>query len=135
MVGTAGVQPYAWHPYWERHGAPQLNRRFFRASGRVMTEEDWATWIAVRSILDAAVAARAASPAAILEALIGPDLRLELYKAAPGSFRPWSRQLRQTILLGTHDAVTTLAPVDGALHQNNTLDTLGPDEAEFKCAG
>jgi ABC transporter substrate binding protein (PQQ-dependent alcohol dehydrogenase system) len=135
VVGTAGLRPYAWHPYWERHGAPQLSRRFFRAAGRTMTEEDWATWIAVRAVLDAAVAARDAAPAVLLKALMTTDLRLELYKGSPGSFRPWSRQLRQAILLGTHDAVTTLAPVDGVLHQTNTLDTLGPDEPEFKCAG
>jgi ABC transporter substrate binding protein (PQQ-dependent alcohol dehydrogenase system) len=62
-------------------------------------------------------------------------LRLELYKGAAGSFRPWSRQLRQPILLGTHDAVLAVAPVEGALHQKNDLDTLGPDEPEFRCSG
>jgi ABC transporter substrate binding protein (PQQ-dependent alcohol dehydrogenase system) len=135
VIGTTGLRPLAWHAYWERHGAPQLNRRFHRAAGRAMSEEDWATWIAVRAVLDAAVAARDASPAAVLKSLMSPDLRLELYKGLPGSFRPWSRQLRQGILLGTHDAVVALAPVDGALHQTNTLDTLGPDQPEFHCPG
>ncbi len=133
VVGTTGLQPLAWHPFWERHGAPQLNRRFHRATGRTMSEEDWATWVAVRAIIDAAVAARERTPALILVSLMNPDLRIELYKALPGSFRPWSRQLRQSILLATHDAVVTLAPVEGVLHERNTLDTLGPDEPEFKC--
>jgi ABC transporter substrate binding protein (PQQ-dependent alcohol dehydrogenase system) len=135
VVGSTGLQASAWHPYWERHGAPQLNKRFYRATGRPMSDEDWATWTGVRMILDAAVAARDPSSAAILKALLDPALRIELYKALPGSIRPWSRQLRQAVLLGTTDAVITLAPVDNALHQRNTLDTLGPDEPEFKCPG
>jgi len=56
VVGSAGLEPSAWHPYWERHGAPQLNRRFFRLVGRRMSDEDWATWVAVRATLDAAAA-------------------------------------------------------------------------------
>jgi ABC transporter substrate binding protein (PQQ-dependent alcohol dehydrogenase system) len=135
IVGSAGLEPAAWHPYWERHGAPQLNRRFFRATGRPMADEDWATWVAVRATLDAATRTSDKSAPAILGALFDQELRLELYKGTPGSFRPWSRQLRQPILLGTHDAVVAVAPVEGALHQKNNLDTLGPDEPEFRCGG
>jgi ABC transporter substrate binding protein (PQQ-dependent alcohol dehydrogenase system) len=135
VVGSAGLLPSSWHPFWERHGAPQLNRRFFRLAGRRMSDEDWATWIAVRATLDAAVGAGEASAVAVFAALLSPDLKIELYKGAPGSFRPWSRQLRQPILLGTHDAVVGLAPVEGALHQKNNLDTLGADEPEFRCGG
>jgi ABC transporter substrate binding protein (PQQ-dependent alcohol dehydrogenase system) len=133
VVGSAGLEPAPWHPYWERHGAPQLNRRFFRLTGRRMADEDWATWIAVRATLDAAVSASDLSAGAIYAAMLAPDLKIELYKGAPGSFRSWSHQLRQPILLGTHDAVLALAPVEGALHQKNNLDTLGVDEPEFRC--
>jgi ABC transporter substrate binding protein (PQQ-dependent alcohol dehydrogenase system) len=133
VVGSAGLQAAPWHPYWERYGAPQLNRRFFRLTGRRMADEDWATWIAIRATLDAAVAASDRSAAAIYAALLSPDLKIELYKGAPGSFRSWSHQLRQPILLGTHDAVLGLAPIEGALHQKNNLDTLGVDEPEFRC--
>ena len=135
VVGSAGLEPSAWHPYWERHGAPQLNRRFFRLAGRRMSDEDWATWVAVRATLDAAAAHSELAGKALLEALLDPELKIELYKGAPGSFRSWSHQLRQPILLGTHDAVVGLAPVEGALHQKNNLDTLGTDEPEFRCGG
>jgi len=135
VVGSAGLEPSAWHPYWERHGAPQLNRRFFRLVGRRMSDEDWATWVAVRATLDAAAAHSELAGKALLEALLDPELKIELYKGAPGSFRSWSHQLRQPILLGTHDAVVGLAPVEGALHQKNNLDTLGTDEPEFRCGG
>ena len=132
VVGAAGLSPLAWHPQWERHGAPQLNRRFFKYAGRTMTEEDWAAWIAVRSIVEATVRGGNADKP-LTEQLLRPSLTLELYKGFPGSFRPWDRQLRQSILLGTTDAVIALAPVEGALHQFNNLDTLGRDEPEFQC--
>jgi ABC transporter substrate binding protein (PQQ-dependent alcohol dehydrogenase system) len=98
-----------------------------------MADEDWATWIAVRATLDAAVIASDLSAGAIYAALLSADLKIELYKGAPGSFRSWSHQLRQPILLGTHDAVLALTPVEAALHQKNNLDTLGVDEPEFRC--
>jgi ABC transporter substrate binding protein (PQQ-dependent alcohol dehydrogenase system) len=133
VVGSAGLEASSWHPYWERYGAPQLNRRFFRLVGRRMSDEDWATWIAVRATLDAATSIHDTAGAAVYQALLAPDLKIELYKGAPGSFRNWSHQLRQPILLGTHDAVVAVAPVEGALHQKNNLDTLGVDEPEFRC--
>ena len=133
VVGSAGLEASAWHPYWERHGAPQLNRRFFRLVGRRMSDEDWATWIAVRATLDAAASAHETAAGAVYQALLAPDLKIELYKGSPGSFRSWSHQLRQPILLATHDAVVAVAPVEGALHQKNNLDTLGVDEPEFRC--
>lgn len=133
VVGSAGLEASAWHPYWERYGAPQLNRRFFRLVGRRMSDEDWATWIAVRATLDAAASAHETAAGAVYQALLAPDLKIELYKGSSGSFRSWSHQLRQPILLATHDAVVALAPVEGALHQKNNLDTLGVDEPEFRC--
>ncbi|HEX2337484.1 MAG TPA: amino acid ABC transporter substrate-binding protein [Hyphomicrobiaceae bacterium] len=135
IVGSAGLTASAWHPYWERHGAPQLNRRFFRLAGRRMTDQDWATWVAVRATLDAAAGVAEPSATGMFQALIAPEMKIELYKGPPGSFRSWSRQLRQPILLGTHDAVVALAPVEGALHQKNNLDTLGVDQSEFRCGG
>jgi ABC transporter substrate binding protein (PQQ-dependent alcohol dehydrogenase system) len=133
VVGTQGLVASAWHPYWERHGAPQLNRRFFRLASRPMADEDWATWVAVRSITDAMLLPLPADMA-LSDRLKSTALKVELYKGIAGSFRPWSRQLRQTLILGTHDTVVALAPVDGALHQKNNLDTLGPDQPEFRCA-
>ena len=130
VVGATGLVASAWHRNWERHGAPQLNRRFLKSAGRTMSDEDWAAWAAVRAIVEARVRDQATP---LSEALLNPGLTLELYKGFPGSFRPWDRQLRQSILLGTSDAVIALAPVEGALHQFNTLDTLGLDEPEFSC--
>lgn len=133
VVGATGLTAQAWHPFWERHGAPQLNRRFAKTTGRPMTDEDWASWVGVRMAATALIDARGQGGAKIMDALIGPAARIELYKGVPGSIRSWSRQLRQTMLLATHDAVVATAPVEGVLHSKNNLDTLGPDEAEFRC--
>ena len=45
----------------------------------------------------------------------------------------WNNQLRQAILLHTHNAVLARAPIEGFLHQKNNLDTLGSDESESGC--
>ena len=49
------------------------------------------------------------------------------------SFRAWDRQLRQPMLLTTHNAVIERAPISGFMHQLNELDTLGFDAPETRC--
>jgi hypothetical protein len=49
------------------------------------------------------------------------------------SVRPWDHQLRQAMLLASPYAVVASAPVEGALHRLNDLDTLGDDEPETPC--
>jgi ABC transporter substrate binding protein (PQQ-dependent alcohol dehydrogenase system) len=133
VVGSEGLVPLAWHIYWERHGAPQLNRRFARRTGRPMTDLDWAAWVAIRAVTEAEVKNRKTPERPLGDALLDSSLTLELYKGFPGSFRPWNRQLRQPILLATPNAVVGLTPVEGALHQYNNLDTLGTDAPQFHC--
>jgi len=133
IIGAAGLVATAWHPYWERQGAPQLNHRFEKAANHPMSERDWSTWVAVRAIVEASVRGKARGAADLIPALLDPALTLELYKGSPGSFRRWNRQLRQPILLASETAVVGLAPVEGMLHQTNTLDTLGQDEPEAHC--
>lgn len=135
VVGSEGLQAVAWHPFYERNGAPQLERRYERAAGSTMSEEAWAAWASVRAVVEAtASSATAAASSATLEGrLMRPDLTLELYKAFPGSIRPWDRSLRQAVLLATHDAVIDIAPIDGFLHETNVLDTLGLQPSQTPC--
>ncbi len=49
------------------------------------------------------------------------------------SDEPWNNQLRQSILLHTHNAVIAKAPIDGFLYEKNNLDTLGIDAREPTC--
>jgi ABC transporter substrate binding protein (PQQ-dependent alcohol dehydrogenase system) len=76
----------------------------------------------------------AAEPDRLRAFLTGPDTTIDGYKGAPSSYRAWNNQLRQPILLHTHNAVIARAPIDGFLHQTNNLDTLGYDRRESTCA-
>jgi ABC transporter substrate binding protein (PQQ-dependent alcohol dehydrogenase system) len=133
VIGSEGLIADGWHWTWERHGAPQLNQRFEKLAGRRMQEQDWAGWAAVKAVVEAAVRSRAVEPRALREAMLAPDFQFDGYKGTAVSFRPWSRQLRQPILLHTYNAVIARAPLEGFLHETNTLDTLGADRAESAC--
>ncbi|MFC7517632.1 ABC transporter substrate-binding protein [Herbaspirillum sp. GCM10030257] len=135
VVGSAGLVPEAWHASWERHGAPQLNRRFRKASGRWMSTPDWAAWMATKAIVD--VALRSPDSREHQRMLRGADLVLDGFKGARLSFRPWDQQLRQPIFLahgGIGGGIAGVAPFDGFLHAKNNLDTLGADERESACS-
>lgn len=134
VIGTHGLDAVAWSPYHERNGAPQLNRRFEREAGRPMADADWAAWVAVRAVTEAEIReARQPTNVPLHRRILDQELRLEMYKGVPGSFRPWDRQLRQGVLLATHNAVVELAPLDGFLHETNTLDTLGLLPGQTPC--
>jgi ABC transporter substrate binding protein (PQQ-dependent alcohol dehydrogenase system) len=133
IVGTEGLRAMTWHWTWERHGAPQLNQRFARRIDRHMMAEDWAAWAAVRSVVEAISRTRSTEITALRAFMMSGDFSLDLYKGVPGSFRPWSGQLRQPILLGVHNAIIARAPLEEFLHRTTTLDTLGIDKPEADC--
>jgi ABC transporter substrate binding protein (PQQ-dependent alcohol dehydrogenase system) len=133
VVGSSGLGASAWHWAWERNGAPQLNQRFDRVASRQMADTDWAAWAAVRSVLEVIQRMKAVDYSAIRDELRSADFAMDLYKGLPGAFRPWDNQLRQPILLHTHDAVIGWAPLPGFLHRTNTLDSLGTDAPESAC--
>lgn len=133
LIGSQGLSPSAWHWTWERHGAPQLNQRFDRKAGRHMGERDWAAWAAVKSLVEAVVRTGQTDVEALRAYLRSDAFVLDSYKGNPSSFRAWNNQLRQPLLLHTHNAVIARAPLEGFLHQTNVLDTLGVDAAESRC--
>ena len=133
VVGSEGLLPDAWHWTWERHGAPQLNQRFDKLAGRRMTGEDWAAWAAIKVVVEAITRTNSRDASVIRAFLRGDALTFDTYKGMAGSFRPWDNQLRQPILLHTHNAVIASAPLEGFLHQTDTLDSLGVDRPETAC--
>ncbi len=133
VVGSEGLTASAWHWTWERHGAPQLNQRFDKIAKRPMEPTDFAAWAAVKVVVEAVIRAKTTDIAAMRALLRSDDFKVDTYKGVPGSFRVWSNQLRQAVLLHTHNAVSARAPLDGFLHQRNNLDTLGMDERESRC--
>ncbi len=133
VIGTEGLIAEAWHWAWERHGAPQLNQRFEKRAKRRMTGTDWAAWVAVKAIVESAVRTRSTEFKILNGFLKSDKLTLDGYKGTPSSFRPWDNQLRQPILLRTHNAIVKRAPLKGFLHSTENMDTLGYDRDDRKC--
>ena len=113
-----------------------MNSRFEKmsADNRRMSWQDWSAWIATRAVLTAFIKSHDPTIDAVNAYLRSHKLRLDGSKGRQMNFRPWSGQLRMPILLATHNAIIGVAPLEGFLHQKNTLDALGYDEQEFICA-
>jgi ABC transporter substrate binding protein (PQQ-dependent alcohol dehydrogenase system) len=132
VVGSIDLEPVAWHWTWEHNGAPQVQVRFEkRSGGRHMESADWAAWIATKMIVQAALRTRSTDFRAqrdfVLSGAFDGDKGLAV------GVRPWDHQLRQAMLLASPYAVVATAPVEGALHRTNELDTLGDDAPESPC--
>lgn len=133
VVGSSGLTAQAWSIWYERHGAPQLNRRFFKRSGRAMGSYDWATWLATRAVVEIASHDAKAGIAQQLKTLKQGDVAMDGYKGTRLGFRAWDGQLRQPLLLAHGNGVAETAPIAGFLHPRTALDTLGFDAAETGC--
>jgi ABC transporter substrate binding protein (PQQ-dependent alcohol dehydrogenase system) len=133
VAGTQGLAPSAWARPHEQWGATQLQDRFLRQAKRWMTDRDYAAWMAVRAIGEAATRTKSTDPAAISGFLRSDRFELAAYKGARLSFRPWDGQLRQPVLLADARSLVSVSPQPEFLHQFSALDTLGIDQPETKC--
>lgn len=133
VVGSEGLVAEAWHWAWERHGAPQLSGRLEKQAGRRMASMDWAAWVAVKAVVESVVRTNNADFATVVAYLGGDEITIDGFKGNRLDFRPWDRQLRQPILLATHNRVIERAPIAGFLHQTNNMDTLGFDQRDSRC--
>lgn len=131
VVGDAGLVALAWHAQFERFGAPQVSRRFAKATKRPMTAHDWASWVAGKVLVGAATAVPKGPNAAWAKAIA--ETPVDGSKGTQMSFRSWDGQLRQPMLLTDGQGVIAQAPVEGLLHPSNVLDTLGVDAPEKAC--
>jgi ABC transporter substrate binding protein (PQQ-dependent alcohol dehydrogenase system) len=133
VVGSIGLEPAAWHWTWEHNGAPQVNSRFEKSSGgRHMESADWAAWIAVKMVVQAALRTRSTDFKTQRKFIVSEG-SFDGNKGLAVSVRHWDHQLRQAILLAAPYAVVAQAPIEGFLHKTNNLDTLGDDEPESPC--
>jgi ABC transporter substrate binding protein (PQQ-dependent alcohol dehydrogenase system) len=133
VVGSIDLEPVAWHWTWEHNGAPQVNTRFDKKSGgRHMESADWAAWVAVKMVVQAALRTRSAQFAKQRDFILG-DAGFDGDKGLPVAVRPWDHQVRQAVLLAAPYMVVASAPLEGFLHRTNELDTLGDDEPETSC--
>ena len=133
VVGSIDLEPVAWSWVWEHNGAPQVNSRFAKfAADRKMESADWAAWISVKMIVQAALRTKSSDFATQRDFILGPG-NFDGDKGLAVSVRPWDHQLRQAILLAAPYSIVASAPLEGFLHRLNELDTLGDDQPETPC--
>jgi ABC transporter substrate binding protein (PQQ-dependent alcohol dehydrogenase system) len=135
VAGTQGMVPTAWARPFEEWGATQLQNRFRREAGRWMSDRDYAAWMAVRAIAEAATRAKTTDIDDLMRFMRSDKFDLAGFKGVKLSFRDWDGQLRQPVLLAAADAVVSVSPQQGFLHQFSELDTLGIDRPETACKG
>jgi ABC transporter substrate binding protein (PQQ-dependent alcohol dehydrogenase system) len=133
VAGTQGLVPSAWARPHEQWGATQLQNRFLRQANRWMTDRDYAAWMAVRAIGEAAARSNSTDPTTIVGFMRSDRFELAAFKGARLGFRSWDGQLRQPILLADARSLVSVSPQPGFLHQFSELDTLGIDKPETKC--
>jgi ABC transporter substrate binding protein (PQQ-dependent alcohol dehydrogenase system) len=134
VVGSAGLVPTTWDAAFDQWGAIQLQNRFTRAYQRSMTAHDMQVWTAVRMIGEAAARTSSGDPSKMLAYMKSPEFSVAAFKGQKLTLRDWNLQLRQPILLFDGRNTVSVSPQEGFLHQTSTLDTLGLDRPETKCA-
>ncbi len=133
VAGTQGLTATAWHRAHESWGGVQLQRRFEDQAGRWMTPTDFAAWLAVRSLGEAASRTGSVDQGEVLDYMLSEEFELAGYLGLPVSYRTWNHQLRQPILVTGPRMVASVSPQEGYLHPRSPLDSLGADEGESTC--
>ncbi|NOT69877.1 MAG: ABC transporter substrate-binding protein [Hyphomicrobium sp.] len=133
IAGTHGLIAASWHRSYEESAATQMQNRFEKRAGRIMTERDYSAWLAVRTFGEAVTRTASTDLAALRTYLMSEKFEVAGFKSQGLNFRSWDRQLRQPILLAGPRALVSISPQEGFLHPKYLTDTLGYDEPESKC--
>jgi ABC transporter substrate binding protein (PQQ-dependent alcohol dehydrogenase system) len=133
VIGTQGLIATPWHKTHEQWGAVQIQNRFKEKAGRWMEEPDYAAYLAVRAIGEAATRTKSNDLNLVKEYMLSDAFALNGYTGNPLSFRSWDGQLRQPVLLAAPRSLVAVAPIEGFLHPKTELDTLGYDQPESQC--
>lgn len=134
IAGSQGLMPKAWHRTHERWGAVQMQNRFHQQAGRWMTDVDYASWLAARTIGEAVTRSQSIDSKAIKDFVLSDKFSLAGFKGVKLTFRTWNRQLRQPVLLATPRSIVSVLPHKEFLHPRTYLDTLGYDKPESTCS-
>lgn len=134
VAGTQGLITTAWHRAHESWGAVQLHRRLERQAERWMTPLDFAAYVAIRSLGEAATRSNSVEPRGMIEYLLSENFELGVYLGDPVSYRTWNHQLRQPILVSGPRMIASVSPQEGFLHPRTPMDSLGIDEPESQCS-
>lgn len=135
VMGSAGLKVSAWSPVMEQWAAIQLQDRFRKFAERPMNSIDYASWLGVRTVGEAVTRTKSNDVKVLRDYIFSDKFVQDGFKGSGLSYRRWNGQLRQPIPLASEDALVTLTPLEGFLHQTTELDTLGLDQPESKCVG
>lgn len=133
VAGTQGLVAVAWHRSFEEYAGTQMQNRFERKAGRIMTERDYTAWLAVRIVGEAVVRTGSNDPQVVRDYILSEKFEVAGFKGQGLNFRNWDLQLRQPILIAGPRALVSVSPQSGFLHPKYLTDTLGFDAPESKC--
>lgn len=133
VAGTHGLVAVAWHRAFEEYAGTQMQNRFERKTGRIMTERDYTAWLGVRIIGEAVTRTGQNVPDVLRTYILSDKFEVAGFKGQGMNFRRWDLQLRQPILIAGPRALVSISPQEGFLHPKYLTDTLGYDEPETKC--
>ena len=117
---TAKAQ--AWHPDFVKFAARDLNKRFKKNQNKLMDDNSWAGWAAVKMTSDTVARTKINDSAKMLHYL-KTELAFDGQKGSVMNFRE-TGQLRQPMLLVEDNNIVAEAPVRG-IAKPPTLDSLG----------
>lgn len=95
----ASFRSLAFEATLDAYGARELNARFRQQFGHPMDPPAWAVYQAVKMLFEAATFGGSLESDAVRAYFEAPTTVFDLYKGIGTSFRPWDRQLRQSIYL------------------------------------
>ncbi len=141
-----GHRATAWEATIDAYGAREYNARYLLRWEEPMESAAWAVFHAVKILYEAALFGGSASAEDVMSYLLNADSIFDLHKGIGVSFRPWDRQLRQSLYLvkinGEAASPLALGLLVGelpAIYLPGTdlierLDQLGDLEAQSRCA-
>lgn len=148
MTGT-GRHLALWEGTLDTSDNGDVNGRFVSRYGQAMDPPAWSAYVALKLLVEAAVATGTSDATAWIEYLVDPDTVIDVYKGDGTSFRSWDHQLRQPLyVVGTRadysdkrafrDVAFELGQVPTEAGQGSAawaqeLDALGVGEGESTC--
>ena len=133
VAGSAGLTPVTWHKVIEAWGAAQLQGRFEKFASRWMNSKDYASWVAVRSIVTSVGKTNSDDIEKNKNFIHSEKFEIAAYKGRKLTFREYNGQLRLPISLVHPKALVSTSPQVGFLHPITDLDTLGIAPHEMEC--
>ncbi|HTN63165.1 MAG TPA: ABC transporter substrate-binding protein [Devosia sp.] len=144
QLGT-GMRATEWEPTLDAYGARELNARYQSRWHEPMESSAWATYQAVKIFYEAAIFTSSIKPKDVIAYMEAPETVFDVWKGIGTSFRPWDRQLRQSLFLVKIDEKATDPKLVGqlvgelpAIYMPGTdpierLDQLGDLEGQSRC--